>query len=506
MNMIKELFSETKKHKRRFNLLIFIAVVLFEMIFIFGNYSKKAGAEDGWLLLFYNMPIMNCLFFPAVIAGFTSRLMDIEHKGDMLKCLYTFTTPVRIFYTKYLYGTISILVLVFMQCCALFLSAEMLRFPSTVPHSYMLLYCAYTFLTCVMLFSLHMILSYFFRNQAVGISTGLIGSFLGLFSSFLPKSLFQKILPWSAFVNGMFVRMDWDKETNDTVLFLEKPDFSVFLICAFWIFLLSAVSLILLKRTGVEENERSKNVEKNGKIMIHKRPVEVLKLKGSPAWIAFIIVPLISAIIGTINYKENLGILTEGWYSLWTQHTLFLCYFFMPVIIGIFTGCIWRVDHQGTNMNLLMTHQRPSRIVLGKFGATCFITTISILWVTFLYTAAGFILKIDGTLPKGLVSWLLMGVLGAFTICAFQIFISLVIRNFILPIMIAFVGGFAGIGCVAKGYFYLTPFSLFDLAMNQRELGTADLGKFITASIVMIVLFNLLSILYLSRADVRTHE
>ena len=506
MNMIKELFTETKKHKRRFNLLIFIAVVLFEMLFIFGNYSKKAGAENGWLLLFYNMPIMNCLFFPAVIAGFTSRLMDIEHKGEMLKCLYTFTTPVKIFYTKYLYGTISILVLVLMQCGALIMSAKMLRFPATVPHLYMLIYCAYTFLTCVMLFSLHMILSYFFKNQAVGISTGLIGSFLGLFSSFLPKSLFQMILPWSAFVNGMFVRMDWDKETNETAFFFEKPELSAILICAVWIILLSAVSVILLKRAGVEENERSKNVEKNGEIMIHKRPVEVLKLKGSPAWIAFIIVPLISAIIGTINYKENLGILTEGWYSLWTQHTLFLCYFFMPVMIGIFTGCIWRVDHQGTNMNLLMTHQRTSKIVLGKYGATCFITTVSILWVTFLYTAAGFILKIEGTLPNGLVSWLLMGVLGAFAICAFQIFISLVIRNFILPIMIAFVGGFAGIGCVAKGYFYLTPFSLFDLAMNQRELGTADIGRFITASIVMIVLFILLSILYLNRADVRTHE
>jgi hypothetical protein len=351
-----------------------------------------------------------------------------------------------------------------------------------------------------------MILSYFFKNQAVGISTGLIGSFIGLFSSFLPKSAFQRILPWSAFVNGMFVRMDWDTETNETVLFLEKPEFSAFFICALWIAFLFVVSLILLKRAGVEENERSKNVKKNNEIMLHKRPVEVLKLKGSPAWIAFIIVPLISAIIGTINYKGNLAILTEGWYSLWTQHTLFLCYFFMPVIIGIFTGCIWRVDHQGTNMNLLMTHQRTSKIVLGKYCATCFITTVSILWVTFLYIASGKAVNIEGRLPSGIVLWLLMGMLGAFAICAFQIFISLVIRNFILPIMIAFVGGFAGIGCVAKGYFYLTPFSLFDLAMNQRELGNADIGKFITASCVMIILFITLSILYLSRTDVRTHE
>ena len=40
------------------------------------------------------------------------------------------------------------------------------------------------------------------------------------------------------------------------------------------------------------------------------------KLKGSPVWIAFIVLPLISAVIGTVNYMGNIGILKDEWYSL----------------------------------------------------------------------------------------------------------------------------------------------------------------------------------------------
>ena len=47
------------------------------------------------------------------------------------------------------------------------------------------------------------------------------------------------------------------------------------------------------------------------------------KLHASPIWVIFFVLPLISAGYGTFNYLQNLEILTERWYSLWTQHTLF---------------------------------------------------------------------------------------------------------------------------------------------------------------------------------------
>ena len=56
---------------------------------------------------------------------------------------------------------------------------------------------------------------------------------------------------------------------------------------------------------------------------------ESLKLKRSPVWLAFFALPMISAFFGTMNYKMNIGILKSEWYSLWSQHSLFLCYLFM---------------------------------------------------------------------------------------------------------------------------------------------------------------------------------
>ena len=49
---------------------------------------------------------------------------------------------------------------------------------------------------------------------------------------------------------------------------------------------------------------------------------ERMKLKRSPVWIAFILMPIIPAVLGTINYLGNIEILDSEWYSLWTQHTI----------------------------------------------------------------------------------------------------------------------------------------------------------------------------------------
>ena len=79
------------------------------------------------------------------------------------------------------------------------------------------------------------------------------------------------------------------------------------------------------------------------------------KLKHSPMWLAFFLLPLIPAFFGTINYLNNLTILDDLWYSLWTQHTLFSCYFFLPLVIGIYCAYLWRLEHTGHNWNLVLT-------------------------------------------------------------------------------------------------------------------------------------------------------
>ena len=69
------------------------------------------------------------------------------------------------------------------------------------------------------------------------------------------------------------------------------------------------------------------------------------KLLTSPIWLLFLILPLISAGYGTFNYLQNLEILTDGWYSLWTQHTLFYSLLFFPALVSAYAAYLWRLEH-----------------------------------------------------------------------------------------------------------------------------------------------------------------
>ena len=82
---------------------------------------------------------------------------------------------------------------------------------------------------------------------------------------------------------------------------------------------------------------------------------ERMKLKRSPVWIAFIIMPIIPALLGTINYLGNIEILQSEWYSLWTQHTLFTCYFFLPIMIGVYCSYIMHQEEANRNWNNVLT-------------------------------------------------------------------------------------------------------------------------------------------------------
>lgn len=57
---------------------------------------------------------------------------------------------------------------------------------------------------------------------------------------------------------------------------------------------------------------------------------ELMKLKRSFIWVVFLILPLISTVMGCANYLQNVDILDSLWYSLWTQTTLFYSNFFWP--------------------------------------------------------------------------------------------------------------------------------------------------------------------------------
>lgn len=509
MHMAKNIRLEIRKNRGRMNWMIFVILIMIELFYIAHGLKKEANLQQGWLMMFCNLPLLNSLFLPILLAILASRFMDIEHQGNMFKTLYMTMKPRDFFLTKLVYGFLFVLMICVLQVSLFLITGTYYGCPDRPAADLFALYFITTLCGCFIIYYTQLILSYFFRTQALSICIGLAGSFAGLFSLYLPRGFFQRCIPWGLFGSGAFVNMDWNAETRVTRYYLTEPDVTVFISYLLWLALLTVITCILLRYGDVEDGPAlfRRHAHRLSAVRFHRLPVEMLKLKGSPAWIAFFILPLLSACIGTVNYTGNLGILKKGWYDLWTQHTIFLCYFFMPVAIGIFCGCIWRNEHSGTNMNQLLVNVVPSKIILEKYAVSVFISWLSLLWIALLYLLSGYFVGLREAIPKELADWLLFGYLGAACICAVQLFLSLILRNFVLPVCLSFLGSLAGLWLLTRGTPYLLPYSLFDVGMRannpQMEL---HYSPFLLGSAVNICLFLFLSIVYLRKMDVRTHE
>lgn len=157
---------------------------------------------------------------------------------------------------------------------------------------------------------------------------------------------------------------------------------------------------------------------------------EHLKLKRSFIWIAFFLLPLIPALMGSQNYLNNLGVLSAEWYSLWTQESLFYSNFFFAPMIAIYCGYLWRVENFGHNRNALLTYPVPVRnIFLGKMAAAFSVSILTQVWMFFLFLVTGKAVGLTGLPPAPIFFWMLRGTLAALAITALQTLLAMVIRS-----------------------------------------------------------------------------
>jgi hypothetical protein len=233
---------------------------------------------------------------------------------------------------------------------------------------------------------------------------------------------------------------------------------------------------------------------------------ERMKLLHSPVWLTFIILPIIPAVMGTFNYLLNTGILQNQWYSLWTQHTLFTCYFFLPAIIGVYCSYLCRLEHTNHNWNAIMTVPVPvSQIYLAKLFTAAIMVLLTQIWTGVLFVISGKLSGLTVPIPPELLTWLLFGAIGGIVICAIQLCFSLVIRSFAVPVGIALIGGVAGLAALAKGYGVWFPYSLLSLGMRASRPDGAmqcSIEQFILSSIFYLAVCIVFAILWLKKRDV----
>ena len=233
---------------------------------------------------------------------------------------------------------------------------------------------------------------------------------------------------------------------------------------------------------------------------------ERMKLKRSPVWIAFILMPVIPAVLGTINYLGNIEILDSEWYSLWTQHTIFTSYFFLPIMIGIYCAYIMRLEQNNHNWNKTLTMPVPkSEIFLAKLITVTFMILISEIWIGALLVLSGKIIGMTAALPiKNIIIWCLFGTLGGMVMAAAQLVISMFIKSFALPIGISLVGGISGLVFLAKNLGHIWPYSLMAYGMNSnspQQMIESGYIPFVLICIVYIALFSILGSMLMSRKE-----
>ena len=156
---------------------------------------------------------------------------------------------------------------------------------------------------------------------------------------------------------------------------------------------------------------------------------ELMKCRRAPVWLAFLVLPLFPAVLGTFNYLGNLEVLDAGWYSLWTQHTLFASMFFLPAQFGVFCAWQWRLEHADHNWNAALTAPVPVRaLYLGKLLLDVGVSALAMALIGLLFLLSGRLAGISAPLPPELPGWLAFRALGCTAVCAVQLYLSLAIR------------------------------------------------------------------------------
>ena len=235
---------------------------------------------------------------------------------------------------------------------------------------------------------------------------------------------------------------------------------------------------------------------------------EKMKLRHSHMWIAFVLFPVIPAIMGSMNYLQNIAILKSEWFSLWTQETLFYSNFFFSPLIAIYCGYLWRIENRNKNRHLLMTVPVPVRnIFLGKLVSIAKITLFTQLWIFIIFIISGRMLSLIGLPPVSLFLYTLRGILGGMVIATLQLLLSMMIRSFAAPIAIAVFGAITGLLASNSAYGVYYPYSLMMLGMNANRsedmLGDSSL-PFVFSSIFYLLLFSFIAVYLLKHRDVRT--
>lgn len=247
MNLLR---LEGAKNRRRKTPLLCATILAAELLWV-GAYLARQDAEDllwGWMLLLYNLSMVDAVILPLSVATLASRSAELEHRGNTWKLLETMVSPDRLYAVKLGWGALVLAGLLVLRA-GLFLGVGVATgFPGPVPWGRFALFTLLSWLVSLMVYALQQGISLRFANQAAALVCGIAGSFLGLLSLLFPPAL-TRCVPWGYYGLLSLVGMDWDAATRVTTFFWRWPPAADLLLLLLWAagFLLAGRSLFVHK-------------------------------------------------------------------------------------------------------------------------------------------------------------------------------------------------------------------------------------------------------------------
>ncbi len=461
---------EFKKSRHKHSLLLLAIAVLLNYFYLF-HWSSPDQQE--WYKAFYDIPLINTLILSVLMAVLASQSVDMEHKGAMWNLLPTLESRAAIYFGKLLYGVIHLTLFCLFQMGMVILMGVSLGYEGTIPYTLIGSTFLAELVSGMIIYQVQCLLSLLFPSQFAALSIG----------------------------------MDYQRASRTVTLFLRQITLPEILTALFYLIGVLLLGLYLFTRAEQGELRIGAGRFKAPQSAHSGLPVELIKLKRNPIWIPFLLIPLISAVIGTFHFVQNQGVLQNTWEDLWTQQSLFLGMFFLAPLVGILCSLLWRMEHQGSNWNLILTVTTPGKLVGDKWLTAVLLSSISILWIASIYLVTGkIILKLPGEVPGLFWIRMISAAVCLAAITAVQSMLSMISRSFAVPIALAFVGSITGLWLTVKGAYYAIPYSMLIYGMGSSSI-TGDLNvPVLLASCCFYILGAItFSILFLKRSDVRTH-
>lgn len=233
MKALKLEFSKCRGRGLALISLAVLCVMIAWMMWAFRN----PDADDqkwGWMLLWYNLPLLRGIIIPTFAAVLASKLSDVEHKSGCLRTLETVQRKSALYGAKFLCGSIFVAAVTVLQLAAMLGIGYAYDFWGQPDVHDVAIGLLFDIVTGMELYSLSLMLSMTVPNQAIPLCVGVGGSFVGLLLMLLPSlAALRLLLPWAHTGALAFIGMDWSKAEGFQGMYRMPVDWTAFAVTCF---------------------------------------------------------------------------------------------------------------------------------------------------------------------------------------------------------------------------------------------------------------------------------